>query len=126
MIKLEEKIVSRNEAERQALYQEIDLQINNLKQDFRNGLETFQYQVSNQLQNGLEEANLRFHSSIPNVQKIEMQIDNRNIEQQRYINTLFTGSKQAIKKLEHQINSMRYFVIFLSIVFVTVSLLLLY
>ncbi|MGL6338960.1 MAG: response regulator [Waterburya sp.] len=126
MIKLEEKIISRNEAERQALYQEIDLQINNLKQDFRNGLETFQYQVSNQLQNGLEEANLRFHSSIPNVQKIEMQIDNRNIEQQRYINTLFTGSKQAIKKLEHQINSMRYFVIFLSIVFVTVSLLLLY
>jgi DNA-binding NarL/FixJ family response regulator len=126
MIKLEEKIVSRNEAERQALYQEIDLQINNLKQDFRNGLETFQYQVSNQLQNGLEEANLRFHSSIPNVQKIEMQIDNRNIEQQRYINTLFTGSKQAIKKLENQINSMRYFVIFLSIVFVTVSLLLLY
>ncbi|MGL5793539.1 MAG: response regulator [Waterburya sp.] len=126
MIKLEEKIVSRNEAERQALYQEIDLQINNLKQDFRNGLETFQYQVSNQLQNGLEEANLRFHSSIPNVQKIEMQIDNRNIEQQRYINTLFTGSKQAIKKLEHQINSMRYFVILLSIVFVTVSLLLLY
>jgi DNA-binding NarL/FixJ family response regulator len=125
MIKLEEKIVSRNEAERQALYQEIDLQINNLKQDFRNGLETFQYQVSNQLQNGLEEANLRFHSSIPNVQKIEMQIDNRNIEQQRYINTLFTGSKQAIKKLEHQINSMRYFVIFLSIVFVAVSLLLL-
>lgn len=126
MIKLEEKIISRNEAERQALYQEIDLQINNLKQDFRNGLETFQYQVSNQLQNGLEEANLRFHSSIPNVQKIEMQIDNRNIEQQRYINTLFTGSKQAIKKLEHQINSMRYFVIFLSIIFVTVSLLLLY
>lgn len=126
MIKLEEKIVSRNEAERQALYQEIDLQINNLKQDFRNGLETFQYQVSNQLQNGLEEANLRFHSSLPNVQKIEMQIDNRNIEQQRYINTLFTGSKQAMKKLEHQINSMRYFVIFLSIVFVTVSLLLLY
>ncbi|MGL4880785.1 MAG: response regulator [Waterburya sp.] len=126
MIKLEEKIISRNEAERQALYQEIDLQINNLKQDFRNGLETFQYQVSNQLQNGLEEANLRFHSSIPNVQKIEMQIDNRNIEQQRYINTLFTGSKQAIKKLEHQINSMRYFVILLSIVFVTVSLLLLY
>jgi DNA-binding NarL/FixJ family response regulator len=126
MLKLEEKIISRNEAERQALYQEIDLQINNLKQDFRNGLETFQYQVSNQLQNGLEEANLKFHSSIPNVQKIEMQIDNRNIEQQRYINTLFTGSKQAIKKLEHQVNSMRYFVIFLSIVFVTVSLLLLY
>jgi DNA-binding NarL/FixJ family response regulator len=126
MTELEEKIVSRNEAERQALYQEIELQINNLKQDFRNGLETFQYQVSNQLQNGLEEANLRFNSSLPNVQKIEMQIDNRNIEQQRYINTLFTGSKQAIKKLEHQVNSMRYFVIFLSIVFVTVSLLLLY
>lgn len=126
MIQLEEKIISRNEAERQELYQEIELQINNLKQDFRSGLETFQYQVSNQLQNGLNAANVKFQNSIPNAQKIEMQIDNRNLEQQRYINTLFAGNKQAITKLENQINSLRHFVIFLSIIFVLVSILLLY
>lgn len=126
MIKLEEKILLRNEAERKELREEIELQINNLKQDFRTGLENFQYQVSNQLQSGIEAANLQFHDSVPNTHKIEMEIDHRNLEQQRYINTLFAGSKQSIKQLENQINSMRYFVIFLSIVFVTVSMLLLY
>ena len=126
MIKLEEKILLRNEAERQEIAEEMEMQINNLKQDFRKGLENFQYQVSNQLQSGIEAANLQFHDSLPNTHKIEMQIDNRNLEQQRYINTLFAGSKQSIKQLENQINSMRYFVIFLSIVFVTVSMLLLY
>ncbi|BAZ45657.1 LuxR family two component transcriptional regulator [Chondrocystis sp. NIES-4102] len=126
MVELEAKIISRNEAERKALYQEINQQISNLKSDFRHGLETFQYKVSNQLKTGLDEANIKFSSSIPNVKKIEMQIDNRNIEQQRYVNTLFTGSKQAIKKLEHQVNAMRYFIILLSIIFVMVNLVLLY
>lgn len=126
MVQLEEKILSRNEAERQELYQEIELQINNLKQDFRSGLENFQYQVSNQLQNGLEAANIKFHNSIPDPQKIEMQINDHHLDQQRYINTIFAGNKQAIKKLENQISSMRYFVIFLSIIFVFVSILLLY
>ncbi|MDJ0567419.1 MAG: response regulator transcription factor [Pleurocapsa sp. MO_192.B19] len=126
MNNLEKKILLRHEAERQELYQEMELQINNLKQDFRNGLENFQHQVSQQLQSGLEAANIRFQDSMPNTHEIEMQIDSRNLDQQRYINTLFAGNKQSIKKLEHQINSMRYFVIFLSIVFVTVSMLLLY
>lgn len=126
MNNLEKKILLGHEAERQELYQEMELQINNLKQDFRNGLENFQHQVSQQLQSGLEAANIRFHDSMPNAHEIETQIDSRNLDQQRYINTLFAGNKQSIKKLEHQINSMRYFVIFLSIVFVTVSMLLLY
>ena len=121
MIELEKKIISQNEAERQAMYQELELQILSLKQDFRQGLENFQYQVSNQLQNGIEVANQQLNSTIPGIQKIEMQIDNRNLEQQRYINTLFAGTKQAIKKLENQINSVRYFVIFLSTIFFIVG-----
>ena len=116
MTLLEEKILARNEAERQELYQEIELQINSLKQDFRLGLENFQYQVSNQLQTGLEDANSRFNQSIPSVENIETQIDNRNLEQQRYINTLFVGSKQAIFNLEQQINSLRHFLIFMGVV----------
>ncbi len=121
MIELEKKIISQNEAERKAMYQELELQILSLKQDFRQGLENFQYQVSNQLQNGIEVANKQLNSAIPGIQKIEMQIDNRNLEQQRYINTLFAGTKQAIKKLENQINSIRYFVIFLSTIFFIVG-----
>lgn len=123
---LEEKILATNESQRQELYQEIDLQINSLKQDFRDGLQNFQHQVSNQLQDGIDAANSKLSSSVPDVQEIEIQIDNRNLEQQRYINTLFAGSKQAIQKLETQLNQMRYFVAIAVIIFVAVIMLLLY
>ncbi|MEL7008595.1 MAG: response regulator [Cyanobacteria bacterium J06629_2] len=122
LVELEQKIVAQNEAERKEMYQELELEILNLKQDFRQGLENFQYQVSKQLQTGIEAANAQLSSSAPDMEKIEMQIDNRNLEQQRYINTLFAGSKQAIKKLEGQINSVRYFVIFLSVIFFVVGI----
>lgn len=121
MMELESKIIENNEAERKEIYQELELQILNLKQDFRQGLENFQYQVSQQLQNGIDAANTQLSNSAPDIQKIEMQVDNRNLEQQRYINTLFAGNKQAIKKIENQINSIRYFVIFLSIIFFIVG-----
>ncbi|MEL6929135.1 MAG: response regulator transcription factor [Cyanobacteria bacterium J06600_6] len=117
LTELEQKIVSHNEAERKEMYQELELQILNLKQDFRQGLENFQYQVSTQLQTGIEAASAQINSSAPDMQKIEMQIDNRNLEQQRYINTLFAGSKQAIKKLESEITFLRFFVIFMGAIF---------
>ncbi len=118
MVKLEDKIALRNEAERQELYQEIESQVNNLKLEFRSGLKTFQSQVKNQLKVGLDEASSRLHDAVPSSKKISMQIDGRSLEQQRYINTLFASSKQTIKRLEQQIQWMRYFVIFLSISFV--------
>ena len=126
MIDLEKKITSKNEAQRQELHREMELQIGNLKEDFRHGLEIFQDRVTNQLQSGIDAASNRFSSSIPNAQEIDIQIDNRNLEQQRYINTLFAGSKQAIQKLENQLNQMRYFVAIAVIVFVAVIMLLLY
>ena len=125
MAKLEEKIISKNEAERQQMYRELELQISDLKLDFRDGLEKFQFQVSNQLQSGIKAASERFNS-MPNIEKIEAQIDHYNLEQQRYINALSAGSKQAIKKLENQVNSMRWFMIFGSIVLFTVVILFLY
>ena len=123
MIMLEEKILAKNKAQREELYKEIEIQINNLKQDFRSGLENFQYQVSNQLQDGIKAANTSFRGSIPNAKEIDIQIDNRNLEQQRYINTLFAGSKQAIQKLETQISYMRYFIAASSVIFVIMMLL---
>lgn len=122
MTKLEEKILSRNEGQRQELYREIELQIENLKQDFRSGLENFQYQVGNQLQSGLEDANNKFNKSIPSMHNIETKIDRRNIEQQRYINTLFVGNKQNLYKLEKQINSLRHFLIFLAVIVLIVCI----
>jgi DNA-binding NarL/FixJ family response regulator len=126
IIILEEKIMATNESQRQELDREIELQINNLKKDFRDGLENFQYQVSNQLKNGIEVANAKLGNSVPNTQEIEMQIDNRNLEQQRYINTLFAGSKQAIQRLETQLNQMRYFVAISVIIFAVVIMLFVY
>lgn len=121
LVELENKIVVQNDMERKEMYQELELQILNLKQDFRQGLENFQYQVTKQLQTGIEAASTQLNSSIPDLEKIEMQVDNRNLEQQRYINTLFAGNKQALKKLETQVNSVRYFVIFLSVIFFVVG-----
>ena len=122
MVDLEKKIMSRNEIERLETHQELEREIENLKQEFRSGLENFQYQVSNQLQNGIEAANDKLRDSIPDIQKIETQIDHRSLERQRYINTLFAGNKQTIKKLENKVNSMQYFVIFLSIIFFFMSM----
>jgi DNA-binding NarL/FixJ family response regulator len=122
LLELEQKIVAQNELERKEMYQELELQILNLKQDFRQGLGNFQSQVSKQLQTGIEAAGAQFNRSAPDMYKIEMQVDQRNLEQQRYINTLFASSKQALKKLEDQIYILRYFVIFLSIIFFVVGI----
>jgi DNA-binding NarL/FixJ family response regulator len=122
LLELEQKIVAQNELERKEMYQELELQILNLKQDFRQGLGNFQSQVSKQLQTGIEAAGDQFNRSAPDMYKIEMQVDQRNLEQQRYINTLFASSKQALKKLEDQIYILRYFVIFLSIIFFVVGI----
>lgn len=121
LVELEQKILVHNEASRKEMYQELELQILNIKQDFRLGLGNFQSQVSQQLQTGIEAASSQMNRSAPNMYKVEMQIDHRNLEQQRYINTLFAGNKQALRKLENQIYILRYFVIFLSIIFFIVG-----
>jgi DNA-binding NarL/FixJ family response regulator len=121
LVELEQKILVHNEASRKEMYQELELQILNIKQDFRLGLGNFQSQVSQQLQTGIEAASSQMNRSAPDMYKVEMQIDHRNLEQQRYINTLFAGNKQALRKLENQIYILRYFVIFLSIIFFIVG-----
>ncbi|GAB4554077.1 MAG: hypothetical protein Tsb0014_47220 [Pleurocapsa sp.] len=113
---LEQKLTKKNFQDRQELFEEIDLQINNLKVEFREGLETFQYQVTNQLQQGINASKSRFQNSLPDLKTIERQIDSRILEQQRYINTLFATSKQSIRKLEQQVTFMRYFLIFISVI----------
>ncbi|MBE9047674.1 hypothetical protein IQ255_25270 [Pleurocapsales cyanobacterium LEGE 10410] len=108
------------------MYRELELQIDNLKTDFRDGLEKFQFQVSNQLQSGIKAANDQFNGSMPNLKQIETQINNRSLEQQRYLNASTARSKQAIKRLENQLNSLRWYVIFTSIVLIMMVVVYLY
>lgn len=122
LVELEQKILAQNEISRKEIHQELELQILKIKQDFRLGLGNFQSQVSQQLQTGIEAASSQINRSAPDMYKVEMQIDHRNLEQQRYINTLFAGNKQALRKLENQIYILRYFVIFLSIIFFIVGI----
>ena len=122
LAQLEQKIAVDNEKDRRELYGEIDQQISNLKREFRDGLETFQHQVSNQLKIGLDAAKNQFKNVNPDTQVIEKQIDARNLEQQRYINTLFSSTKQSIRKLESKVNFMRNLVIIISVFFLAQQL----
>ena len=117
LAQLEQKIAVDNESDRRELFNEIEQQIGTLKLEFREGLETFQHQVTNQIQLGLEAAKHQFNDSNPDIQIIEKQIDARNLEQQRYINTLFSSTKQSVRKLESKVNFLRNLVIFLGIFF---------
>ncbi len=117
LINLEKKIAEENEKDRRELYQEIESEMNNLKLEFRDGLQNFQHQVRNQLQTGLNAANNCFNQNIPDTKEIESKIEQRNLEQQRYINTLFADSKQSLRQLEKQLNLIRYCVIFLIVAF---------
>ena len=122
---LEEKIMFLNQTERLKTHQELEREIKNLKQEFRSGLEKFQDRVSNQLQNGIEAANNQLHDSIPDLEKIQAQVDNRNFEQQKYLNTLFTINKRTIEKLQHQVDFLQRFAVFFSLTFFLVTMLLL-
>ncbi|MGF1541557.1 MAG: response regulator transcription factor [Pleurocapsa sp.] len=120
LAQLEQKIALENQSDRLKLYSEIEQQINNLKLEFREGLETFQDQVSSQIQMGLDTAkhqfnNINIDNDLNNI--IEKQIYARHLEQQRYINNLFSGSKQSLRKLEHKVNLMRSFIIALVVIF---------
>lgn len=122
LIKLKTKIAEENEKDRRELYNEIESEINSLKFEFRDGLQNFQYQVSNQLQTGLDAANNQFNQYMPDAKKLESQIDERNSEQQKYINTLFVGTKQSLRKLERQVDLIRYCVVFLIFAFIVEKL----
>ena len=124
-IDLEEKIMFLNETERLKTHQELEREIENLKREFRSGLKNFQNRVSNQLQNGIEAANNKLRDSIPDFEKIQAQVDNRNFEQQRYLNTLLAGNKQTIKKLQNKVDSIQRLVIVLSFIFFLITTLLL-
>jgi DNA-binding NarL/FixJ family response regulator len=114
---LEQKIAFNNQQQQQQIFAEVDSQIDTLKIELRYGLEAFQSQVSDRIKNGLEAISTSYKSSSLDPEDLEKKLNDRNFEQQRYINTFLLGTKQSIKQLEQQINFIRYFVIFLGISF---------
>ena len=90
--RLEKEIKIKNEQTRHAMYQELVKQIDHLKTEFRQGLGTFQYKVSNQLKA-------------------------RDFEHQKQLNNLCTGTKRTVSSLEKQVTISHYFLIFLTVSF---------
>ncbi len=115
--RLESEIKARNEQTRQAMFQELTKQIEQLKNDFRHGLGTFQYQVSNQMKQGLESLSDRINSHTFITTSLEEKIKARDFEQQKQLNNLLTGTKKTVNNLERQVAFLRYCLIFLAVSF---------
>ena len=115
-----------DETERLKTHQELKREIENLKQEFRESLEKFSESGKQSVANRIEAANNKLRNSIPDFEKIQAQVDNRNFEQQRYLNTLLAGNKQENhKKLQNKVDSIQRLVIVLSFIFFLITTLLL-
>ena len=115
--RLEKEIKAKNEQNRQAMFQELTKQIEQLKNEFRQGLGTFQYQVSNQMKQGLESLSDRINSHTFITNSLEEKIKARDFEQQKQLKNLLTGTKKTVNNLEKQVTILRYCLIFLAVSF---------
>lgn len=115
---LEAQLLDKNELVRRELFQELEIQINTLKQDFRKGLEIFQQRVSDRLNRSLNTSSDRQNRN-PDIdfQNWEKQIAERGYQQQQQINKALSGTKQAIANLERKVNLLGYCIIFLAVIF---------
>lgn len=122
---LEAQLLDKNDLVRRELFQELEIQINTLKQDFRKGLEIFQQRVSDRLNRGLNSPSDRQnHNPDLYFQNWEKQINAREDRQQQQINKVVSGTKQAIAKLEKKVNLLAYCIIFLAVIFFAEKLIL--
>ena len=115
--RLEQEITARNEHTRNEMFQELHRQIKHLKTEFRQGLGTFQYQVSNQMRQGLEALSDRVRKETVDTNSLERRIQTWDFERQQKLNNLLTGTKKTISNLEKQVTILRYCLIFLAMSF---------
>ena len=116
-IRLEQEIKTKNEQTRTEMFQELNRQIKHLKTEFRKGLGTFQYQVSNQMQQGLEAVSDRLKHNIVDNNSLERRIQTWDFERQKQLNSMLTGTRKTIGNLEKQVMILRYCLIFLAMSF---------
>lgn len=115
--RLEQEIKARNEQTRNEMFQELQKQIKHLKTEFRQGLGTFQYQVGNQMRQGLEALSDRVKRDTVDINSLEKRIQTWDFERQKQLNNLLTGTKKNISGLERQVKILRYCLIFLAMSF---------
>ena len=115
---LEAELLDKNELVRKELFQELEIQINTLKKDFRKGLEILQQRVNDRMNRGLNSLSDRQNRK-PDIdfQNWEKQLDAREYQQQQHINKVVSGTKQSIANLERKVNLLTYCIIFLAIIF---------
>jgi DNA-binding NarL/FixJ family response regulator len=115
--KLQQELILTNELNRSELFEEIEGQINNIKSQFEMGLKTFQRQVTQQVQTGLDAFAKQYHNNQSNVEILENTIKQHTFEQQASINHQLLSTKQSLKRMEQQIKLIGYCLIFLFINF---------
>ena len=114
VFELKQEILIHKEQVRQELVDELNLEINNLKLEFRDKLNIFQTEISNQVQNNFEDFASRNSSSQPNSE----------FNYQRYytivanIKSIEKVHKLSFKKLKQEVVLLRYGLIFLLIAFI--------
>ena len=117
-VKLEDKMLQKNELVRRELFHELEMQINGLKQEFRRGLEIFQKQVSDRMERGLSSLGDRVGQGKDfDLRNWEQQIDAREYQRQQQMNNMLTGTKKSLTNLEKKVNLLRNCLIFLTITF---------
>ncbi len=121
--RLEQEIKTRNEQTRDEMFQELTRQVKHLKGEFRQGLGTFQQQVSNQIIEGLDSVSDHINSQTFINNSLEEKIKAQDFERQRQlsnlltVNDLITVTKKTVNNLEKQVTILRYCLIFLAMSF---------
>ena len=121
--RLEQEIKTRNEQTRDEMFQELTRQVKHLKSEFRQGLGTFQQQVSNQIIEGLDSVSDHINSQTFINNSLEEKIKAQDFERQRQlsnlltVNDLITVTKKTVNNLEKQVTILRYCLIFLAMSF---------
>lgn len=116
--RLQEQIDSKNNLIRQELFQELEIQIDSLKQDFGQGLHLFQQQVKERMSQGFSSLNNHNNQgSEINFQSLEKQIKFRDQEQHKQISQLFSGTQRSINNLEKKVEFLRNCLILLALTF---------
>ncbi|VEP13226.1 Response regulator containing a CheY-like receiver domain and an HTH DNA-binding domain [Hyella patelloides LEGE 07179] len=116
--KLEAEMLRKNDLVRRDLFNELERQIDSLKQDFRKGLEVFQQRVGDRMNQGLNSLSDRFEREVDFDPHIwEKQINARDLERQQQVNRMLTGTKKSMLNLEKKVDFLRNCLIFLAVTF---------
>ena len=119
----ETEMIRKNDLMRRELFHELENQITNLKQDFRQGLELFQQRVNDRLNRGLSSFKNQFNQGTEtDLHQWEQQNQARDFERQQQVNRILTGTRKSMIHLEKKIDFLRNCLILLTISFVAETL----